>query len=708
MLALAVPRWHQGSVRPLNLLRLAVLAALSGLPGCARDHVIGVHCGPGTSQPVCAGSDGGTDAGAGDAGVIMDPPRECPLVDGCDDMTLVVGLDASGPYWLPQAFSVGAATLPVSLRLHGEDAQPAAWPARVGGTLSGAGNATTALPTLFTDASRRVRLPAATAYTGGATIGAAGTGDFVLEVVFRADPGVMLARKLAGGQGYALGTDAQGALRLTLSDGSLTVDVVSEALVVGAWHHCVAYVSPGRTDARGARVDCNGRPGAFTDVRALGDVDTDAPLTLGGGAEGELLFLALHRAPSVLATLPDPDAALGVASRTRFAMLTGTWPYLAQGTPLPATQQRSSAAWLDMLDAGGTRRLFLVGRDWPRVVCRPAGAARFCAYLAEGEPTRAYGDDISAASFGATELTVSAGAALFADGTTSMEGLVPSTTSGAHTLARSRAYGGQPLAFSFFARAGTSGFVGVSAGALGVAVFDLGNGTVVTPPDVQAHIEDFGGGLFRCAYVATPPAGSVEHRLHLLADGALAAFAGDGVSASVFVAGLQIEIGEALPTSLAPPGNRSVDRLTFLGTDGNLDPLGAGVVAEVRLAALPRVTDHAIVNLSRLGTFDDEINVFLAGASGQFAFGARADAAGVWGFQNPTSGIDGETHALRVAYDASGLELTVDGESSFFVPGGGVVIPSALDRMDIGHSGDASGPLEGLVRRVGFSTRSPQ
>jgi len=287
-----------------------------------------------------------------------------------------------------------------------------------------------------------------------------------------------------------------------------------------------------------------------------------------------------------------------------------------------------------------------------------------------------------------------------------MEGLVPSTVDGAHSLVRSRDYGGQPLAFSFFARSGSSGFVGVSAGALGVAVFDLSNGTVVTPPGVQAQVEDFGGGLFRCAYVATPPAGAVEHRLHLLAGGALAAFAGDGVSASVFVAGLQVEIGEALPTSLAPLGNRGVDRLTFLGTDGNLDPLGAGIVAEARLAAFSRVTDHAIVNLSRLGTFDDEINVFLAGASGQFAFGARANGGGVWGFQNPTSGIDGEMHTLRAAYNVSGLELTVDGESSFFVPGDGVMIPSALDRMDIGHSGDASGPLEGLVRRVGFSTRA--
>lgn len=647
------------------------------LAGCERTHVIGSHCGPGTDAPVCEAS--------------------CPFDTGCETATFAVLLARSGPELVPRRVDVGSVSLPWVTSLMGADASPNVWLAQPSGSLAGDGSARIA-PGPFTEGAPRVL--AGTPYAG-ALVDASGA-DFAVEIVFRATASTALMRRSNGARGYMLGTDAVGTLHATLEDGATSLDVVSPALVPDAWHHCVLYVSRARTEADGARLDCNGRAGVAVDVRGLGAIDVDAPVAVGG----ELAYVA-WAAGEADALRDADDAARTEASRTRFAALTGTLPYVALGTRLPAPSQRDSGAYLD-LEHEGVRSLFLMGRDWPRIVCRAlASGERFCGYLAEGAPVRAYDDATSASDFVASEITVSEDASPFAEDGTRMDGLVPSAANAEHVLARGRDYGGQRLAFSFFVRAGSSTRFAVRAGGFGLSEVDLAARTVSFVEDVDASLEDWGNGLFRFAYTCTPPPGNVTHAVHLRASGGASTFAGDGTTAALSIAGLQVEIGSAYPTSLAPPGNRAADRLTYVGTDGNLDPAAAMVQAELLLPSGPRITDQAIVNLSRLGTFDDQVNLFVAGGSAEITFNARALGAGAWGFENPVRVADGTIHRVRGVYAPTGLELTVDGERAFFVPAGGVTVPASLDRVDIGHSGDASGPLEGLVRYVWISRAAP-
>jgi hypothetical protein len=680
---------------PLSLVAFVFSACLD------NPYVIGRQCVQGEAE--CAPPDGGE-------------PPECGE-GGCDGLTFVLPLDASGPSLLAD-LEIGASVYAPALRLDGQNALVDRWVATRGADLprAPAGPAPALdLPAPFTDGTRAVGFA-----PGGAVYAAAdasafdlGEGSAVIEIVFRAAADTELFDKKDDLVGHRLALGADGSLWWSVGDGATTASVASTPLTSGAWHHCLLYLTRlTATDARG-RIDCNGQPGPSVTLGDLGALGSAAALEVGGDGPAaepsQIAELALFPSPAPFAPAAELDAVLDEASARRFAALTGVLPELARGAPLALGAGRTSAAYLDLAEgATDPRRLFLVGAHWPRIACRVGGdGARFCGYLVEQQSTSAYGGATEAADWTAEALTTTPDAMAFPDGTARMDALIADASIGAHVLSRGGDFAGSRQAFSFFARRGSSAFIGASIGAEGLAIYDLEAGEVVSAPaGVEAALEPWGDGLYRCVYLVDVPEGALEHRIHLVADAAGAAFAGDGTTPTTYVAAIQVEPNLGYPSSLIPEGGRDRDRLGFRADDGNLPPGGPiHFEARVLVPTSTRLTDQTVLNLSQGRSFDDQMNLFLA-ARGSFEFDARANGEAQWGFQHPANPFDGLPHRVAATVDLPALGLVVDDAEVTFTPTGSVA-PEGLDFIDVGQSDHAAGPLEGLIQGVRIGPEAP-
>jgi hypothetical protein len=254
--------------------------------------------------------------------------------------------------------------------------------------------------------------------------------------------------------------------------------------------------------------------------------------------------------------------------------------------------------------------------------------------------------------------------------------------------------------FSFFVRAeSTLSHVGAVAGTRGMAVFDLGRGRVVsTPAGVRAAIERWGGGSYRCSISFEGGQKAAELGIHLLDGAGNELASGDGSTPALWIAGLQLDVGLVFAGSLQAATVQPADQLTFVGDDGNLP---AGTAAEIGMYVLlpagPRLTDQAILNLNRGGTFEDQVQLFVRGDLGVTKFWGLRGGDTYWTFDHPTPVIDGVLHTLRVGWDPATARVELDG----VVKALPVLLPNdapfPLNRIDIGFSAQSSGALEGLV-----------
>ncbi|HEY1534930.1 MAG TPA: hypothetical protein VGF76_12975, partial [Polyangiaceae bacterium] len=351
--------------------------------------------------------------------------------------------------------------------------------------------------------------------------------------------------------------------------------------------------------------------------------------------------------------------------------------------------------------SGAPRQLFVVGPDWPRIACRSdVNGTHDCGYLSEAQRTRWL--EPKASAWTASELAVAADYADFADGMHRMEALVPSSAKAAHALTWTGSYGGARQALSFFARAEAGQLVSVNVSKLGTAVFDVRAGTVVGAPSVgNASIEDWGGGLFRCAYVFAPTAGATTYSVEPLADAQAQPFAGDAKSAWLDLAELQLDVGQAYPGSPLAAANQAGDALSFIADDGNL-PSSSAVAQRLRvlLPAGARLTDQAVLNLNLDGEFDNQVELYLTGDSNQLKFWGLQGGDAHWAFSHPVSLVDGLRHSVEADWGSDFASLSVDGVSlrqEAMLPNDP---PFVLNRIDLGFSSNSSGSLEGLLAGV--------
>lgn len=288
-----------------------------------------------------------------------------------------------------------------------------------------------------------------------------------------------------------------------------------------------------------------------------------------------------------------------------------------------------------------------------------------------------------------------------------MSALVPAASATSHSLTWTGQYAGARQALSFFARAEAGQFVGVSAGTRGTAIFDVASGRLVAAPDgVRTTIEDWGDGLFRCAYQFEPEAGALAYQILLFADASGKPAIGDGATAFVDLAELELDVGQAYPGSPLASAIQPADQLTFIADDGNL-PTSTSVSQrlEVLLPVGPRITDQALLNLNRGGTFDNQVQLYITGDTGELKFWGLRDGDTHWAFAHPASIIDGLRHTIRADWGPSLAELSVDGVS---LQQSVENVPAfSLDRIDVSFSSNSSGSLEGLIGGLEIGPRTP-
>lgn len=695
----------------------------------------------------------GTYSRAGDAGNGIDAPEATPDVNASSEapdasggisfsLPLGGGTSLTGTSNLNDPLALGGAadaaleggidgstSVEVTLRLRGEMATTTSWLSDEGVSLG----VSTAVPTSnvsllapFSDSTRAVALaasgPSYVASANDVAVGDIADDDAAFELVFRAEPGQIIASKGAGAStkgGWSLATSAAvagaaasapgsaGSLLLELSDGQELVEVSSEPLTTDAWYDCMMWLS----HAAGARIDCNGDAGGLTDIHLLGSLaSSTTPLSMGGLSSAspdslQVAYLSLFRASS--GTLGNPAAWL-YPSRQRFAALTGVLPTAALGTALPNPGVRASAAYVDLADASSVRHLFLVGEDWPRIACRTDSSGRFCGYLSEHVRGRLVPSDPSA--WMSSEATANANQAAFADGELHMAAVVPSTHVAAHVLTASAVFGVTQDVLSFFARAESGHRLGVTVSGQNEAVFDL---SLPSASPVGASIEAWGDGLFRCAYTfKNAIAGPVTFEIHLLdSSPAGEPFAGVGQSAWVDIAGLQVDVSTFYPRSLLGADAQPGDQLVFVANDGNV-PMASPVLAslQVLLPMAPRLDDQAILNLNFEDNYAPQVDLFVTGDTGDEDGGSMgtlefsgieppaATPTTLWAFNDFTSVIDGSRHSIQAEWNAQAASVWVDktqaATEALLVSGGA---PSPIDRIEVGFSVNSSGPLDGLV-----------
>jgi hypothetical protein len=668
----------------------------------SNPYFIGASC-PDTSDanaPCGAGGAAGSATG-GAAGVA----GTAGAAGNASDLSFALDLDQSGASHLESELALPGGNITASLRFRGETATLQDWPSDQGALLiKSAATPVVQLEAPFTDGTRAVGLTSAqTTYIAqSADPGEVGADDFALELVLRAAPGASIIGKRTALAGWSVAVGPDNALTLDVADEQQALQIASEPLVPMAWYHCLFWVSR----AAGGQAFCNARPGPATALGALGSLGSAEPLTVGGGASNgagsELAHFSLFRAPAGgLGSAADWEAA----SRQRFAELTGVAPRVARGSLLPQPGLRNAPAYLDLQRGAAARHLFLVGEDWPRITCRSdAAGVRDCGYLSEPQRTRWLDPAPEAWAPGA--LTRLSNNAAFADGARGMTGLVPSTQVGPHSLSVTGTYGGARQALSFFARAEQGHLVGASVSGFDVAVFDIEAGSVVTEPTgTRASIEAWGDGLFRCALSFEPDPGPLTYELTLLDDTNADSFAGDGVSAWLDVAGLQLDVGDAYAGSLLATDNQPGDRLSFVGDDGNL-PTGSEVVERLRvlLPQGPRLTDQAVLNFNRGGEFENQVQLYVTGDTSELKFWALSEGEAHWAFTHPASAIDGLRHQIAASWTPSAATLSVDGAA---VTRNALITnepPFVLDRIDIGYSADSSS-VAGLVAGIEIGVR---
>jgi hypothetical protein len=547
--------------------------------------------------------------------------------------------------------------------LRGEAATDTRWPIEGGGELGPRAAPIVGLDTPFTDSTRAV----STAFEAAdPALAALGSGDVMLEAVFRAAPGALYRKgdlSLAAGE------------TLRLSAGGASVE--SEPLVPGAWYHCAFLLRRGVDTA----VVCNGRA-LRTGAIAATDFDTGATAVVADGSAHVAWLAAFDLDP---ATTTD-------SIRARFLALTGALPEIAGGTSLPLNGVRDSPAFVDLV-RGSARRLHLVGPDWPRLACRSDGAI-VCGYLAE--PARFRRIPWRAREWHASAATVAADAFPFATDLFGMDALIADASSDAHELSHDEGPGDSRQVFSLFARAGSMSLLRVRIEGRASVLFDLAAAAIAEDdPRAYASVEPWGDGIVRLSIIVD---GSGERRFAIAPENAAGtAFAGDG-SAQVYLTGFQLEVNAGFATQLLGSDEQASDELSFIGDDGNLPTERAGAIAvELFAPSEPRIHDGALVNLNRNASFDEQVNLFVT-HEGHVLFWGLSDGASRWSFGSGESAL-GRRALVRARWTDTIAELEVGGERSAHDLSA-TLGDASFDRADIGFSSVSSAPLQGLLHHL--------
>jgi len=536
--------------------------------------------------------------------------------------------------------------------------------------------------------------------------------DIVMEmVVVRGGLGGIFSKRDSSNHGWVI-QDETNDIRLLLSDpDGDNVSIITNALAAGQWIHLMFFVD--RSNVIGGAVYINGTNETLTIIGSITDIGT--LVTSANLAVGALRFDGVLKSLANVAYVAmwKRDAWLdthlqAAVAKERFAKLTGVWPQRATGTKVPTVMTRTTTAYSEKIEADGTRRLYYVGMNWPRVVSRPdANGDIVTGYLAEPATTNLIGYSEYFNNWSKGNCTISSDALVGPTGQSTADELHESgsfTSSNAAVGRTASLTDGTTYTFSCWVKAAGRSWVRLAAisAPTATAYFDVTNGIVgTTSGTTAAGMESWGDGWYRCwiTYAATGTAGRVHNIVPAEDDNDPVYDSLDDHSLSLY--GAQVVAG-AVPSSYiitvsSAVATRTADNLYYKGDDGNINADGKG---SVYVEALPPVSTAGthLVNLNDGGSASDRIFTIID-SSGFFAADSRASGGNDGVVDSTINALDGVSHSVMVKWKANSLQLFVDGTSEGTVDTS-VDIPDDLDRIAIGEAEAGAVRLDGIVQRV--------
>lgn len=520
--------------------------------------------------------------------------------------------------------------------------------------------------------------------------------DIILRIVFRAHTSglteTILDKFSPGFELFNLSTS----IRLSLNDGTSTINISSGAITPGAWYDAMLFVRRAGSAVWYIDGDHSGSPPS---VASLGSLTNAEIVNIGARSGGTLPFtgslalLAMWKANDWLDT--HLQAAVAEEQTHR---LWGTRSTLF-GVPTQSLL-RNSAAMLERTK-GGVQRSFTVGARWPRMEKRADSAGLYgSGYNSEAQEQNIC---LQSEDLTTTWALINGTDTIDTTGTESSEydsvlqGIVADATDTLHGVSQSVTLTAATWYIRGEAKRGDKDwlYVDVSTIANATAYFDLLNGVAGTVgAGAAAKIRDLGDGKMQWEIAVTGTAAA--HTVRVCAANADGDndFAGDGATTNVYAGRISVSLvgGSYIKTTTA-----AVTRLA----DAPLDYRGLtlptrGTIAVDVLMPNRDLGTTTLAGLNDGGAANDRVELLhdatADAANAEVTTGgvAQADVVGT------TDLSDGDWHEARMLFGADAVSVAVDGVAEG-TPDVAATIPPALDRITVGggYAGAAAG---GLVR----------
>lgn len=505
---------------------------------------------------------------------------DAPLVDGN------INAIGSGPALISDqlTFAAGAATLIASV--DARDISGASWPLRAGtvGTMAEAGSGsspTTGRDLPFVESTARGVLFGGNGnkfYDAGSS--GIGTDDYIFEWVGKVTNTSFthsIINDNDGTNGFTLEYLSSGNMRIIHGSG-VPVNV-QFAVPVGSYNHVMCFADRNNN----MRCDVNGVLGGQIGINGqTGSVNNANGLQIGGatyigatGTGGETTAVArVWKCTNCINTTAEQDA---IAQQRTYA-LAGITPSIAV-VQLPIFI-RATSAYLDLdRDGDGTRRMYLMGNGWPRVVRRNYGGMKV-GLLDEPTVTNLVLNSIvlAAAEWTQTQATISSnGIASPESGETTADGVIPSAVSATHSdkTTTKIALGAATATVYAFAKIGNRNFsvVQVFDGAASNFSESFNVNTCAVGSNLAGTLtpfaENVGGGWCMIGFTFTSIATTYDVFLHSATDAANSNFAGDGTTVGTWFWQPNL-VALNFPSS---PVTTTAATATRNGEDFRVDPL---------------------------------------------------------------------------------------------------------------------------------------
>jgi hypothetical protein len=625
----------------------------------------------------------------------------------------------AGVHRLPAALTINGATVYPTLRYKGGDATATQWPAwGYGETLAVAGTGTA--PTLnagsplYGPSDDSVRGNGASGggttgrtYNGTTGLGAVGTNDFVIEYIGDIHVLAPVMASKSGGGGASVGwvlLSNSGTVAIYIYDGA-GVLCPSAALTLTQFSHVIGFADRSGYFQWYVNGGASGVPTAIS-ARSGSISGTSAFSLLGYNLQtatmaGRFSYLALWQGDAWLDSHLQPAIAAA-----RYAALMGG-PTVAWGSPVPDVMTRSTPTYVDKWEAGGTRRIYYVGANWPALHSRKDSAARTVVGIAPdlARTTLALQSQALSTTWTKVALTsITNDSGVGPDGTATLDGIIGDATDAFHGVSQACTLTAVNYCLSAWFRAGNKSWAYIDdttvAGATGY--FDLATGVVGTKGAGAGTIgiEDWGGSLYRCWITVLGTAAA-----HTVRFGAAHAdgdndFSGDASTINSHVGCINVTAADA-PTAYIPTTTSTVTRTAETHRYPGLANLG-GVGSEkqggfrFKVLATPAFLPSAVVALvgASDGSYSDELIAVTVGTDGYVDVTTThgAGAAGASAGPN-TNVLDGAIHEIVVAWAPNSLTCWVDGV--WGTVDSACDLPGDLDRLEIGQN--RAGASQGRV-----------